>query len=743
MGSERTNTGTVERDPVAADPRVDPGSAIGAAAAEPAVANSSLRLLTRDRAPDSAGAGGPVLPETTLEALEGLTGESIESLLIDDAGAADRMWLEQALRASLRAVTPGGTVVLVCAIAGDAGDSPTAVLHATRTRIVSTLQQAIPPGAARIERFDVFPGAESGLLPQRLTLIVRKHGERPQPGVTPLRTSTDRAEATFPFRRDAAVGQLAPGMRLHDGVLVRDFRRGVGPVRRILLLQLAHFGDFIIALPAMREVRRRFPDAHIRLVCGQWNIPPAAETGVLDEIRGYSYFPQQSRGWNGVPVEDMSAFAAATEGHFDIAIDLRVDEDTRHLLARVDATLRCGIGSQQWFPGLNVALPTEHSKRANTTDRERVIWLAAERFSTTLRTLSPFNLRRRVTRSTQGHVVFGPYVMLQPGEYSAWFDLSAHPFFGSIGTLAVLLEVVRDGEVIASRTYHRGHVREIGSIGTEIGFDSGPIEAKFEFRVHVSGRHLGVALDFRGVRLHLDEKPTRVNYKPKFRPVEIHVGEQLSLLVALVHARACELYDDAEQHDPAPNSPLARRVAGLLGPGPAFLIVPVSNSTIRNWPLPSYIGLVRLLLRKPGATVIIVGAQSQAAEAASIVASADDPARVINLTGQTNWTDLPDVLRVADLVICNNSGVAHQAASLGRPTLGIYSGSHQPPEWGPRGPRSRAIMAPVRCSPCGLEILEQCEHGHVCMTLLTPEIVLHHVDEMLAANPPRARSGPV
>jgi ADP-heptose:LPS heptosyltransferase len=36
-------------------------------------------------------------------------------------------------------------------------------------------------------------------------------------------------------------------------------------------------------------------------------------------------------------------------------------------------------------------------------------------------------------------------------------------------------------------------------------------------------------------------------------------------------------------------------------------------------------------------------------------------------------------------VISNNSGVAHLAAACGAPTLTIYSGSHQPQEWGPRG----------------------------------------------------------
>jgi len=88
-------------------------------------------------------------------------------------------------------------------------------------------------------------------------------------------------------------------------------------------------------------------------------------------------------------------------------------------------------------------------------------------------------------------------------------------------------------------------------------------------------------------------------------------------------------------------------------------------------------------------------------------------------------------------VICNNSGIAHQAAALGARTLAIYSGSHQPMEWGPRGPRSRAIMMGVPCSPCGFERIEDCKHDHACMTLMTPEMVFAQVSHLLGRDTAR------
>ncbi|MFL5267064.1 MAG: glycosyltransferase family 9 protein, partial [Stellaceae bacterium] len=80
----------------------------------------------------------------------------------------------------------------------------------------------------------------------------------------------------------------------------------------------------------------------------------------------------------------------------------------------------------------------------------------------------------------------------------------------------------------------------------------------------------------------------------------------------------------------------------------------------------------------------------------------------------------------------NNSGVAHLAAACGRPTLAIYSGSHQPQEWGPRGQTVRTITALVSCSPCGYEKLELCPNDHLCMSLIEPEVVLQHARVMLS-----------
>src|SRR5215472_19309180 len=109
-------------------------------------------------------------------------------------------------------------------------------------------------------------------------------------------------------------------------------RRG----RRLLVLKLDHYGDFLIGLPAMKRLREAFAGDHITLLCGSWNVELARRLGIADEVRTYNFFPENGALWTGEAHEGLDRFREACSGSFDIAIDLRVDEDTRSLLEHVE-----------------------------------------------------------------------------------------------------------------------------------------------------------------------------------------------------------------------------------------------------------------------------------------------------------------------------------------------------------------------------------------------------------------------
>jgi ADP-heptose:LPS heptosyltransferase len=615
------------------------------------------------------------------------------------------------------------------------------VRSTTPEALMRLVETALPPGHFAVLHLDTVPsraathsgkpaGREVRLVLQKLAQAVPEPAApRTQPPPATGAAKAAAADALIPFLLASPAPPRAPGMRAEGNLLLRDFAPRPAMVKRILVLKLDHHGDFLIGLPALRELRASYPHAYIRLICGRWNVASARAADVADDVRSFDYFPDRAVDWDGTPATtDWPLFAAATEGHFDIAIDLRVDDDTRALLGRVDAEVRCGIGSQARFPMLDIVLPdaprevprpvTSRAEMAGAgTDGSQVI--PPDGFC------SEMEIRRPGYHETgfpadERCVLRSDEIYLPAGRFSASFDLSARGFLPGLAGAGIRTEVIAGGDrIVATRAFGRRSIFRLNAHSATLEFDSAGPRDGYEFRVHVGGRPLAGRVRFAGLRLRrLDAGSARL------RPSELHVGEKLSLLVSLVRARTLPVTASLATVPPP-------RVDQAL----QIVVAPFSNSTVRDWPVEHYGRLIGLLTERFDCRVRLVGAPAQAAQATGLISRLPNTVRrdrVSDLVGKTQWSDLEDILRAADLVICNNSGIAHQAAALGVHTLAIFSASHQPLEWGPRGQHARAIMMSVACSPCGYERVEDCGNGHLCMRLITPEIVLAQVARLLS-----------
>ncbi len=140
---------------------------------------------------------------------------------------------------------------------------------------------------------------------------------------------------------------------------------------RILLLKLDHIGDLVLAMRAMLLVRKAWPDAHLTLVCGPWNVELARQLGLFDRIIAYRFFSEPPETFGGAQpsVSDRhAAFAALDLGEpFDLAIDMRYDQDTRPLLEAIDARFRAGYCARNLKMALDLELPT--TEQASRRDR--------------------------------------------------------------------------------------------------------------------------------------------------------------------------------------------------------------------------------------------------------------------------------------------------------------------------------------------------------------------------------------
>jgi heptosyltransferase-2 len=144
------------------------------------------------------------------------------------------------------------------------------------------------------------------------------------------------------------------------------------------------------------------------------------------------------------------------------------------------------------------------------------------------------------------------------------------------------------------------------------------------------------------------------------------------------------------------------------------------NSRAKRWPAERYAELGDRLIEELQAEVILIG--SAAEVDVSHAVSRQMRKQPVVLTGRTDLAQLVAVLSQVDLLVSNDTGPAHIASALGRPTLVIF-GPTNPLTTRPFSPYGQVLRQPPDCAPC---MLRDCPIDHRCMTAITPADVFEH-----------------
>lgn len=148
---------------------------------------------------------------------------------------------------------------------------------------------------------------------------------------------------------------------------------GASP-RSILVLKLDHVGDFCLALDALTTLRDAFPGARIVLACAPWNVPIAEALGLADEVYPLQFFAARAEDMDGG--FDPSSLGLLATVPFDLAIDLRIDPDTRVVLDHVQSRFRFGYDGYQSAQPLTLALPRpEIANTGNVSNHQSLLML--------------------------------------------------------------------------------------------------------------------------------------------------------------------------------------------------------------------------------------------------------------------------------------------------------------------------------------------------------------------------------
>lgn len=152
-----------------------------------------------------------------------------------------------------------------------------------------------------------------------------------------------------------------------------------------------------------------------------------------------------------------------------------------------------------------------------------------------------------------------------------------------------------------------------------------------------------------------------------------------------------------------------------------------TNSRAKCWPTVQYAALADQLHERFAAQIILIGAASEREHAAQVIAQMQRQG-ALNLAGETTMSELIGVLAQSDLLITNDTGPAHVAAALGRPTLTIFGPTNEF-ETAPLGTQAALLRAEnIACARC---MHRDCPIDHRCMTQITVAAVMQKIEPWL------------
>lgn len=226
-------------------------------------------------------------------------------------------------------------------------------------------------------------------------------------------------------------------------------------------------------------------------------------------------------------------------------------------------------------------------------------------------------------------------------------------------------------------------------------------------------RRIGYATDGRGPLLTDIVADTRPRHT-------VHEADRFAYLAE--HAGFGPTEPDDLRLDP---TGLDRYAAEILPPGTTYvgIVAGSANAPAKRWPTAAYARLIDLLHQQWGADPLLLG--SDADRPLNDEISAMCGVETTNLSGGS-LTDLAATLVRCRMIVANDTGGAHLAAALGRPTAVIF-GPADPARYCPRGDHVVVLSARRFCQPCGYR---DCPLDHACMEKLDPDRVLTQLEPL-------------
>ncbi len=141
-----------------------------------------------------------------------------------------------------------------------------------------------------------------------------------------------------------------------------------------------------------------------------------------------------------------------------------------------------------------------------------------------------------------------------------------------------------------------------------------------------------------------------------------------------------------------------------------------SGSPAKDWPLTHFHDFLEMFRQSSLNQRLVVVGQDRS------IALGPSDERVLDLRGKTSLREMLYVIKHVSTFVGPDSGPTHVAASFGKPTLFLHSGTNRFEEWKSLSPTASFLRQEVPCSPCHETTCFV--QGHPCMAQIKPQAVL-------------------
>lgn len=171
---------------------------------------------------------------------------------------------------------------------------------------------------------------------------------------------------------------------------------------------------------------------------------------------------------------------------------------------------------------------------------------------------------------------------------------------------------------------------------------------------------------------------------------------------------------------------------GIAAHRPWALMHPGATAASRRYPPRHWVAAAKRIVQELGLTIVFSGDASEAALIEEI--RTDCGVATHSLAGRATLGGLGALIRLAAVMVANNTGPAHMAAAIGTPLVDLYAQTNL--QHTPWQVESRVLYHEVPCRNCYKSVCPQGHHD--CLEKVEPGRVVDAVAELLAA--PRMRS---